>query len=115
MLNSNFRFPFPSSFFLDRYRCFLNLFLLVEGVFSSFFLKTLFYKFPSLLSLLLSLPFCYYNLLLVKARTCQTLRDYLTCEWKERCEGQDARVFNKVNMPGCSPKVSVSASCFVWR
>ena len=39
MLNSNFRFPLPSSFFLDRYRCFLNLFLLVEGVFSSFFLK----------------------------------------------------------------------------
>ena len=37
MLNSNFRFPFPSSFFLGRYRCFLNLFLLVEGVFSSFF------------------------------------------------------------------------------
>jgi sentrin-specific protease 7 len=40
-----------------------------------------------------------------KARTCQTLRDYLTCEWKERMVGQEPRVFNKTNMPGCSPKV----------
>jgi len=40
-----------------------------------------------------------------KARTCQTLRDYLTCEWKERMEGQETRTFNKINMPGCSPKV----------
>lgn len=40
-----------------------------------------------------------------KARTCQTLRDYLTCEWKAKMEGQEPRQFTKANMPGCSPKV----------
>lgn len=40
-----------------------------------------------------------------KARTCQTLRDYLSCEWKERMSEHDSRLFNKLNMPGCSPKV----------
>ena len=32
MFNSNLRFPFPSFFFLDRYRFFLNLTFLVETV-----------------------------------------------------------------------------------
>ena len=38
MFNSNLRFPFPSFFFLDRYRIFLNLTFLVESVHSFFFL-----------------------------------------------------------------------------
>jgi hypothetical protein len=33
------------------------------------------------------------------------LRDYLTCEWKAKMEGQETRQFTKANMPGCSPKV----------
>jgi len=43
-----------------------------------------------------------------KARTCQTLREYLSCEWKERMvgqEGREARVFDSKSMPGNSPKV----------
>jgi len=42
-----------------------------------------------------------------KARTCQTLRDYLTCEWKAKqvSEGKEERVFSTVNMPGCGPAV----------
>jgi hypothetical protein len=33
-------------------------------------------------------------------------RDYLTCEWKAKMEGQETRQFTKANMPGCSPKVN---------
>ena len=42
-----------------------------------------------------------------KARTIQTLREYLTCEWKRKMvsQGKEARVFTKENMPGGSPKV----------
>ena len=37
---------------------------------------------------------------------CQTLRDYLACEWRERMQDQEGpREFTKLNMPGCSPKV----------
>ena len=37
----------------------------------------------------------------------QTLREYLTCEWKTKMvkAGKEERVFNKDNMPGGSPKV----------
>jgi len=42
-----------------------------------------------------------------KARTCQTLRDYLTCEWKAKQlpAGKEERVFTTQNMPGCGPAV----------
>ena len=42
-----------------------------------------------------------------KARTHQTLREYLTCEWKTKmvAAGKEERVFTKDNMPGGSPKV----------
>ena len=42
-----------------------------------------------------------------KARTHQTLREYLTCEWKTKMvkEGKEERVFTRDNMPGGSPKV----------
>jgi len=42
-----------------------------------------------------------------KARTIQTLREYLACEWKRKMvsQGKEARVFTKENMPGGSPKV----------
>ena len=38
MITSNLHFPSPSLFFLDHYRFFLNLFILVDSVFSFFFL-----------------------------------------------------------------------------
>jgi len=42
-----------------------------------------------------------------KARTHQTLREYLTCEWKSKMvpTGSESRVFTKDNMVGGSPKV----------
>ena len=42
-----------------------------------------------------------------KARTHQTLREYLTCEWKKKMasQGAEERVFSKDNMPGGCPKV----------
>ena len=42
-----------------------------------------------------------------KARTHQTLREYLTCEWKKKMvsQGHEERIFSKDNMPGASPKV----------
>ena len=42
-----------------------------------------------------------------KARTHQTLREYLSCEWKKRMvsQGHEERIFSKDNMPGASPKV----------
>ena len=42
MFNSNLRFPFPSFFFLDRYRFLLNLTFLDESVFSFFFFLDLY-------------------------------------------------------------------------
>ena len=42
-----------------------------------------------------------------KARTHQTLREYLSCEWRKKMvsQGREERVFNKDTMPGGSPKV----------
>ena len=42
-----------------------------------------------------------------KARTHQTLREYLACEWKKKMvsQGKDERLFSKETMPGGSPKV----------
>ena len=42
-----------------------------------------------------------------KARTHQTLREYLTCEWKTKMvrTGKEERIFTRDNMPGGSPKV----------
>jgi len=42
-----------------------------------------------------------------KARTHQTLREYLACEWKKKMvtQGKEERAFNKDTMPGGCPKV----------
>jgi len=42
-----------------------------------------------------------------KARTHQTLREYLACEWKKKMvtQGKEERAFNKDTMPGGSPRV----------
>ena len=40
-----------------------------------------------------------------QARLCQTLRDFLTMEWKEKHPDKPPRVFTSSNMPGSAPKV----------
>ena len=42
-----------------------------------------------------------------KARTCQTLRDYLGCEWRAKMEpaGDEERAFDNSCMPGSQPTV----------
>ena len=42
-----------------------------------------------------------------KARTCQTLRDYLSCEWKAKMvpSGKEERKFDNALMPGSQPTV----------
>jgi len=42
-----------------------------------------------------------------KARTCQTLRDYLGCEWRAKMEpaGEEERAFDNSCMPGSQPTV----------
>ena len=42
-----------------------------------------------------------------KARLCQTLRDFLTMEWKEKHPDKPPRVFTSSNMPGSAPKVQI--------
>ena len=40
-----------------------------------------------------------------QARLCQTLRDFLTMEWKEKYPDKPPRIFTPANMPGSAPKV----------
>merc|ERR1719357_1474582 len=40
-----------------------------------------------------------------QARLCQTLRDFLTMEWKEKHPDKPPRTFTPANMPGSAPKV----------
>ena len=42
-----------------------------------------------------------------QARLCQTLRDFLTMEWKEKHPDKPPRVFTPSNMPGSAPKVQL--------
>ena len=43
----------------------------------------------------------------IQARLCQTLRDFLTAEWREKNGEKPPRVFTHSNMPGSAPKVTI--------
>lgn len=43
----------------------------------------------------------------IQARLCQTLRDFLTAEWREKNGEMPPRVFSHSNMPGSAPKVRI--------